>query len=557
MIRRAALALVLFQQVALAGPLVGGRRGMVASTSEPASRAGLSILEKGGNAVDAAIAVALALAVTWPAGGNIGGGGFMLLRRSDGNAEVIDYRERAPLAATRDMYLDPKGNVIPGASTVGYRAIAVPGTIAGLMLAHQRHGSLPWKELVEPARKLAADGFVLNWATIVSLRRAGELLAKFPESKRIFLRDGRPFQVGDRLVQPELAATLRLLQNDPHDFYTGATAKKLVDDIRANGGIVTAQDLAEYSAVVRKPLEGHYRGYTLLTMPPPSSGGAVLLEMLHMLEKFPVGKLGHNSADELHLLVEVMRRAFADRAAYMGDTDFVKVPIAGLLDPRYAAAQAATIDLAHATPSAKVKPGDPLRYESPETTHFVVVDGKGNAVSNTYTLNALYGCGATARGTGILLNDEMDDFTSKPGVGNMFSLIQSEANAIAPKKRPLSAMTPTMVLKEGKLALALGSPGGPTIINTVLQVIVNVVDFGMSVAEAVAAPRIHHQWMPDTIAWEPFGLNKDTRAELEKRGHKFADVARPLGDAQAVAVDAEGDLLGASDPRQGGIPVGY
>ncbi len=541
-----------------AGPLAGARHGMVASSSELASRVGVAVMERGGNAVDAAVAVALALAVTWPVAGNLGGGGFMLLRRSDGRAEVIDYRERAPLAATRDMYLDARGNVIPDASVTGYRAVAVPGTVAGLALAHQRHGRLPWRDLVEPARRLAADGFPLTLANVNMVRRAAATLARFPESRRLFLRDGKPPAPGDRLVQPELAATLARIAEDPRDFYTGETAKRLVADIAANGGIVTAKDLAGYEPTLRKPLEGHYRGYTVLTVPPPSSGGAVLIEMLNMLEKRPVAPLGHNSADEIHLLVEVMRRAFADRAAYMGDTDFVKVPIAGLTDPRYADAVAATIDPARATPSASVKAGAPGRFEPTETTHFTVIDGDGNTVSNTYTLNNLFGCGATAKGTGVVLNDEMDDFTSKPGVPNMFGLIQGEANAIAPRKRPLSAMTPAIVLKDGKVRFAVGSPGGPTIINTVLQVLVNVIDFGMDIAQAIAAPRVHHQWMPDAILWEPFGLSKETRAELARRGHKLADEPRPMGDAEGIAVDPlDGTRYGGADPRSGGVAVGY
>jgi len=551
------LSIALAGSTAHAGPLVGARHGIVASTNPLASRVGADVLARGGNAVDAAVAVAFALAVTWPAAGNLGGGGFMLIRRSDGRAEVIDYRERAPLAAARDMYLDSRGNVVPEASTVGLRAAGVPGTVAGLALAHRRHGALPWRDLVEPARRLAQDGFALDLANVVMLRRGAALLARFPESARLFLRDGKPPMVGDPLIQADLAQTLARISRDPRDFYTGETSRLLLEEMAANGGIITAKDLAGYEPTIRKPLEGQYRGFTILTMPPPSSGGAILLEMLHMLEKRPIGALGHNSADEIHLLVEVMRRAFADKAAYMGDTDFVKVPINGLINPQYADSLAQTIDMARATPSAQVKAGLPSRFEAPETTHFTIIDKDGNVVTNTYTLNGLYGCGATVKGTGVLLNNEMDDFTSKPGAPNMFGLVQGEANAIAPGKRPLSAMAPTIVLKDGKVRFALGSPGGPTIINTVLQVIINVIDFDMDISQAIAQPRFHHQWLPDAILWEPFGVSKETRAELERRGHRFADKPMAIGDAQAIAVDPrDGTRQAASDPRQGGIPVG-
>jgi gamma-glutamyltranspeptidase/glutathione hydrolase len=540
-------------------PVQRAEHAVVASVSEIASRVGVEVMRRGGNAIDAAVAVALALAVTWPEAGNLGGGGFMLIRRADGRAEIIDYRERAPLAATRDMYLDEKGNVIKGLSTVGYKAVAVPGTVAGLALALHRHGRMKWADLVEPARKLAAEGFILSSFAANSLKANATLLRKFPESRRIFLRNGEFYKQGERFVQPELAATLaRLKQYGPREFYEGETARLIVKDMKANGGLITARDLKEYEPTVRQPLKGSYRGCEILTMPPSSSGGAALLEMLNMLERYNLTAFGHNSADEIHLLVEVMRRAFADRARYMGDADFAKVPVAGLISKEYAARLSQSIDLKRATPSSSIQPGRPAEYEPSETTHFTIVDGEGNVVSNTYTLNNSYGSGVTAKGTGVLLNDEMDDFTSKPGVPNMYGLIQSEANQIAPRKRPLSAMTPTIVLKDGKVWFALGSPGGPTIINTVLQVIVNVIDFGMDLGQAIAAPRFHHQWLPDEIRWEPFWADPDARAALEKRGHRFAGEPRNIGDVHAIMIDPQsGVRLGVSDFRRGGLSIGY
>jgi gamma-glutamyltranspeptidase/glutathione hydrolase len=516
-------------------------------------------MERGGNAIDAAVAVGLALAVTWPAAGNLGGGGFMLIRRSDGSNEIIDYRERAPLAATRDMYLDKDGAVIKNASTVGHRAVGVPGTVAGLALALKRHGKLRWADVVEPARRLAAEGYILNRHTAASLWSGTDILCRFPASRKIFIRDGKLYEEGERFVQQELAATLgRLKDRGPREFYDGVTARLIVDEMKANQGLITAQDLRDYEPTIRKPLKGDYRGYEILTMPPPSSGGAALIEMLNMLEQSNVSALRHNTAAEIHLLVETMRRAFADRAEFMGDADFVKVPVAGLTSKKYAADLARTVDPDRATPSSDVRAGRPAGYESTDTTHFTVVDQEGNVVSNTYTLNESFGSGVTAAGTGVLLNNEMDDFTSKPGVPNAYGLLQGEANAIAPRKRPLSAMTPTVVLKDGKLYFAIGSPGGPTIINTVLQVIVNIIDFGMNIQQAIDAPRIHHQWMPDRVRWEPFGLNADTRAILERKGHVFAAKPGKIGDVEGVMIDqVTGMRLGASDPRQGGVPAGY
>jgi gamma-glutamyltranspeptidase/glutathione hydrolase len=564
MLKRVLLPLLLLLAVTLqaaAPEPVRAPHVMVASTSEIASKVGADVMKKGGNAVDAAVAVSLALAVTWPSAGNLGGGGFMLIRKADGTAEALDYRERAPLAATRDMYLDANGNVVKGLSTEGYKAVGVPGTVAGLALAHQRHGKLKWAELVEPARKLAAEGFPVGYHLARSLRSNStqKKMSAFPESQRIYQRNGKYYEMGERFVQPELAATLMRIRDKGRDgFYKGETARLIVADMRAHGGIVTAEDLAGYEPTIRKPLTGSYRGYDIITMPPPSSGGIALIEMLHMLEPYDLKALGWHSSQEIHLTTEVERRAFADRAQFLGDTDFVKVPVTALISRAYAEKRRTDIDMAHASTSAEVGAGNPAPYESAETTHFTIVDAEGNVVSATYTLNDSYGSGVTAKGTGFLLNNEMDDFTSKPGVPNDYHLIQGEANAIQPKKRPLSSMTPTIVLKDGKVAFAIGSPGGPTIINTVLQVMLNVIDFGMDIQEAIAAPRFHHQWLPDELFWEERGINVDTRQALERMGHKFRELPGSLGDAQGIAIDpASGMRMGASDPRLGGVPAGW
>lgn len=563
----AVVFLVALPIIAASPEPVRARNAMVASTSEIASRAGAEVMRKGGNAVDAAVAVGLALAVTWPSAGNLGGGGFMLIRKADGTTEAIDYRERGPLAATRDMYLDANGKVIPGLSTEGYKAVGVPGTVAGLALAHKRHGKLKWEDVVEPARKLAAEGFVVNFHLARSLRSQStrEKMKQFAESRRIYQRDGRFYEMGETFVQPELASVLARIKSNPRDFYEGETAKLLVSDIQAGGGLITLDDLRTYEPTIRKPLRTTYRGYEILTMPPPSSGGIALIEMLNMLEAYDLKAMGWHSSQYVHTVVEVMRRAFADRAQFLGDADFVKVPVSALMSRDYANERRKSIDPQHASSSRDAGAGNPAPYESPETTHYTIVDQDGTVVSTTYTLNDSYGAGVTAKGTGILLNNEMDDFTSKVGVPNDYGLIQGEANAIAPKKRPLSSMTPTIVLKDGKPAFAIGSPGGPTIINTVLQVILNVIDFNMDIQQAISAPRFHHQWLPDQIAWEEFDLQPDTRKALEAMGHTFRDIPGPnrntpgmIGDAQGVAIDpTTGMRLGASDPRLGGVPVGW
>jgi gamma-glutamyltranspeptidase / glutathione hydrolase len=554
---------------------VEAKHGMVASVHDLASEAGVEILKKGGNAVDAGVAVGLALTVVYPFAGNIGGGGFMMIHLADGRAVAIDYRETAPAASGRDMYLGPDGNVLkpgPGSSTVGWRASGVPGSVAGFALAQQKYGSgkVSWADVCEPARRLAADGFVLSQGTAANLKAYAKLLSQFPESKRIFLADGAFHEAGTLWRQPDLAAVFaRLQKNGPREFYEGETARLIADAMAKNGGTITLADLKGYAAVERKPLRGTYRGHEIVTMPPPSSGGIALLQMLGMLETHDVAKLGANSAAKFHLFIEVMRRAFRDRAEFLGDPDFVNVPTAGLLDRAYIAGLMKNFNPAKATPSDGLAPGNPagwtpikvsqiddhrarLAAESTETTHYSIVDAAGNAVSNTYTLNGGYGSGVTIPGTGILMNNEMDDFTSKIGVKNMFGLLQGPANAIAPGKRPLSSMTPTFVLKDGALLLVTGSPGGPTIINTVLQVITNVIDHQMPVMQAVEFPRFHHQWQPNTISHDRFSMSPDTSALLTAMGHSLNERPNVVGgDAETVMIDPETKLrLGAADPRK-------
>jgi len=543
---------------------VRARHGMVASTNEVASRVGVDIMKRGGNAVDAAIAVAFALAVTHPAAGNLGGGGFMMIRLKNGTTTTIDYREMAPAAAHRDVYLDKNGKLIEGegGSLVGYRAAGVPGTVRGMELALKKYGSgkLSWAQLIEPARRLAGAGFTVTYSLARSLENSHEYLSKYPETNRIYLKNGAFYREGELFRQPELAATFARLQRfGPNDFYQGETARLIVADMKRHNGLMTMDDLRGYVVKERTPLRGNYRGYEIISMPPPSSGGAVLIQMLNILEGFDFQKLEANSSNRYHLMAEAMRRAFADRAEYMGDSDFVKVPVAGLIDKAYAATLRATINPERASTSAEVRAGRPAGYESEETTHFTVVDAEGNAVSNTYTLNNSYGSAAVAKGTGMLLNDEMDDFAAKPGTPNLYGLIQGERNAVAPRKRPLSAMTPTIVLrKDGSLWFTVGSPGGPTIINTVLCIITDVIDYEMNIQQAIDAPRIHHQWLPDELVGEPFGLSGDTQRALTARGHTLAKL-RYLGDAEGIMIEEKtGMRLGATDPRRSdGQAIGY
>src|SRR5438094_3775983 len=543
---------------------VRARHGIVASTNEVASKVGVDIMKRGGNAVDAAISVAFVLDVTHPAAGNLGGGGFMMIRLKDGRATAIDYREMAPAAATRNIYLDKDGKVIEGdgGSIEGYRAAGVPGTVRGMELALKKHGShrLTWSQLIEPARTLAVNGFKVTYTLGRGLRGNKDYLSKYPETKRIYLNSGKFYNEGDVFRQPDLAATFaRLQQRGANEFYEGQTARLIVDDLKRHNGLITLEDMRGYVAKERATLRGNYRGYEIISMPPPSSGGAVLLEMLNILEGYDLKKMDSASSERYHFMTEAMRRPFADRAEYMGDTDFVKVPVAGLTDKKYAAQLRNTINPDRASSSEQVRAGKPVGYESDETTHFTVVDAEGNAVANTYTLNNSYGSAVVAKGTGVIMNDEMDDFAAKPGTPNLYGLIQGERNAVAPHKRPLSAMTPTSVLrKDGSFWFTVGSPGGPTIINTVLDVITNVIDYGMNIQQAIDAPRIHHQWLPDELVSEPYGLSGDTQKALVARGHRLAK-PRYLGDCEGIMIEEKtGMRLGATDPRRSdGLAIGY
>jgi gamma-glutamyltranspeptidase/glutathione hydrolase len=527
---------------------------MVVSQEPNATDVGVAVLRSGGNAVDAAVAVGFALAVTYPGAGNVGGGGFLLARFADGRATFLDFREAAPQAATRDMYLDDKGNPTRDSLT-GWRAAGVPGTVRGLELAHRKYGRRPWAELVRPAIELAARGFEIGHAEARSLRRAGDLLGRFPESKRIFLRDGRFLEPGERLYQPDLAAVLRRIAGQgASDFYEGVTARRLVEEMAAHGGLITADDLRRYEAIERKPLEGAYCGYRILTAPPPSSGGVGLLQMLGVLEPGTWAQAGMGSAAAIHYVAETMRRYYADRSEHLADPAFHRVPVSGLLAPGYLAAIRSSIDAARATPSDQVRPGTPAAGEPAETTHVSIVDAEGNAVAFTYTINGGYGSGVTVPGLGFLLNNEMDDFSAKPGVPNLFGAIGGAANAIEPKKRPLSSMTPTILLRDGQLYLVAGAPGGTRIITGVLQVILNVVDFGRNIQDAIDAPRFHHQWRPDKLFLER-GLSPDTIAILQRMGHSVEETGS-VANVQAI-LSGEGWLQGGWDGRATGKAAGY
>ncbi|HLM80605.1 MAG TPA: gamma-glutamyltransferase [Terriglobales bacterium] len=550
---------------------------IVTSVHELASRAGVEMLRSGGNAIDAAVATGFALAVVHPQAGNLGGGGFLLLRNATGETHFIDFREKAPAAATANMYLDAQGNVIPesskDSSVVGYKSIGVPGSVAGLVYAEKQYGKLSIEKVMAPAIKFARDGFPLAYEDTQALKD-DDYLAQFPESKRIFLRDGNHYQPGELFKQPELARTLERLAKDPDTFYHGAMARELAAAIRKGGGLVTAEDLAAYEVKEREPIRGSYRGYDIISAPPPSSGGVALVEILNILEGYDLAKSGNRSADAIHLEAEAFRRAFYDRADFMGDPDFTKVPVAQLIDKKYAAAWRDSIDPNHASVSTDLKRPSifselervaqlrPTPIREPEnTTHYSVVDAEGNAVSVTTTLNDAFGSRVTAEGLGFLLNDEMDDFAAKQGVPNIYGLIQGPANAVGPGKRPLSAMTPTIVLrkdalKEGKLFLVLGSPGGPTIITTVANILIGVVDFSLDIEEAVDAPRFHHQWLPDQILVED-RLSPDTMNLLRSKGHKL-NVEHFWGDGECIMIDPKtGERLGASDGRNNGKAVGY
>lgn len=533
---------------------VRAKHGMVVTVEPHATEVGVKVLEAGGNAVDAAVAVGFALAVTHPGAGNIGGGGFMLLRLADGRTTFIDFRERAPLGASRDMYVGADGKATRE-SMVGYRASGVPGTVRGMEYAWQKFGSKKWAELVAPSAELASKGYALTDAEAQSMHGAARGLTPYADSNRIFLRNGKFYEMGETFVQADLGRVLdRIARLGAKDFYEGETASMLAKDQKEHGGLITLDDLKQYKAIERKPLTGQYRGYEIVTAPPPSSGGVGILQMLGVLEGTDFAKAGAGSAKSVHYMTEAMRHFFADRSQNLGDPDFIKVPLSSMLDPKYLVKIRSAIDPEKATPSAQVKGTIFTGHESEQTTHYTIADAQGNVVAVTYTLNDQYGNKITAKDLGFLLNNEMGDFASQPGVADNTGRILGEADAIAPRKTPLSSMTPTIVLHDGKPFLALGSPGSQTIINTVLETIVNVIDWKMNVQEAVNWPRFHHAWMPDTLTMEP-GYSPDTIALLQKWGYTVR-VGQRQGDCDAILF-SDGWLEGAADPRTGGLAKGY
>ena len=533
--------------------------GMVASQEARATNLGVGILRQGGNAIDAAVAVGFVLAVTLPRAGNLGGGGFMLIHHSDsGETFALDYREKAPAKAERDLFLGPDGELDKVKARFSHLSVGVPGTVAGLIEAHRRFGSLPLGTVMSPAILLASKGFKVTPELAMNLKKQRKRLGKWPATAAIFFKPGlKPYQEGDTLVQTDLARSLsRIAATGGKDFYSGVTSSAIVSEMKRHGGLIDLKDLAAYRPIWRRPVEGVYKGHQILSMPPPSSGGIHLVQMLNMLENFPLSKYGHNSVNSIHLLAEVMKRAYADRAAHLGDPKFWSVPIQGLISKEYARKLASLIYLDRATPSKTISHGNPIPYESNETTHYSVMDNQGNVVSNTYTLNFSYGTGIVVAGTGILLNNEMDDFSSKPGVPNAYGLVGGKANAIQGGKRPLSSMTPTIVFKDGKPWLATGTPGGSRIITMVLQLLLNVIDHGMDIARATAALRVHHQWLPDKLFVER-RLNPDILKHLRQRGHSVV-ISRLAGSMQSVMASPNGGFQGASDwRRSGALAAGY
>ncbi|PHI28531.1 Gamma-glutamyltranspeptidase precursor [Budvicia aquatica] len=564
------VALLLFWQGSVAAQVVSygveedifhpvyAKNGMVASVNSIATRVGVDVLERGGNAVDAAVAVGYVLAVTHPQAGNIGGGGFMLLRTKDGKTTAIDFREMAPSKASRDMFLDEKGNADSKKSLTSHLASGVPGTVAGFAMATEKYGTMPMSDLIQPALALAKDGFPVNQTLADDLVQYGrEVLLNNDHSRAIFFKSGDvPWSKGEILIQTDLAASLDLIAKQGVDaFYKGPIADQIANEMEKNGGLITKADLAAYKAVERQPVSGTYRGYEVYSMPAPSSGGIHIIQILNILENFDLKSMGQNSADAIHVMSEAMKFAYADRSEYLGDPDFVTVPVGALTSKEYAKSLAAKIDMNKARPSSEIRPGKLAPYESDQTTHYSVVDSQGNAVAVTYTLNTNFGSGIVAGSSGILLNNQMDDFSAKPGVPNVYGLIGGEANAVQAGKRPLSSMSPTIVTKDGQVFLATGSPGGSRIITTVLQIVLNTLEFNMNIAEATNAPRIHHQWLPEEIRIEK-GISPDTIRLLEKKGHKVS-VKPTMGSTQSIVVTPEG-LFGAADPRtKDALAAGY
>ena len=563
-----ALFLALFQfnaQGASKAP-VAAENGMVVTAQHKATHVGVDILKAGGNAVDAAVAVGYALAVVYPAAGNLGGGGFMTIQLADGSKTFLDFREKAPLLATRNMYLDRDGNVVKGLSTYGHLAVGVPGTVSGMEMALAKFGTMKRSKLLAPAIKYAREGFVLDQGDIDMLITATEAFKKDKASAAIFLNKGEPFQVGQKLVQKDLAQTLRLISDKGADgFYKGPVGAAIVASSWAGDGIIMQADLDQYQTRELEPIECMYRGYGIVSAPPPSSGGVIICEILNILEGYPLKELGFRSAQAVHYQIEAMRHAYVDRNSYLGDPDFVDNPLARLLDKDYAAKIRKVIDSDEAGVSQDIKSGV-APHEGTNTTHYSIIDKWGNAVSVTYTLNGWFGAKVTAAKTGVLLNNEMDDFTSKVGVPNLYGLVQGEANVIAPGKRPLSSMSPTIVTKDGKPVMVLGTPGGSRIITSVLHTIINVIDYGMNVQEAVDAPRFHQQWLPDVTFVEPYALSPDTYKILEGWGQKFRYVS-PTNHLAAILAGApslDGEpvgknrYFGANDPRRNtGLALGY
>ncbi len=530
---------------------VTGSQGMVVTSHTLATEVALEVLKGGGNAMDAAVTAGFALAVTQPRSGNIGGGGFMLYGPGDGsNVEAIDYREKAPAGATEAMFQDDGGNVIQNRSRFTRKAAGVPGTVAGLALALERHGTLTLKQALAPAIRLARKGFIVPARFTEGLEQARERLTRWPATLETFYKEGGiAWQPGERFVQPDLANTLeRIATHGIRDFYQGETAELIVAEMQRNDGLITLEDLRNYQPAIREPIHGTYRNHDIYSMSPPSSGGTHIVQILNILEGYSMAELGHNSAAGIHRMAEAMKRAYADRATYLGDTDFVDVPLAGLTSKGYANNLRKGIATDRARPSSGIQEGTPAAYESPETTHFSIVDRWGNAVSNTYTINFSYGSGITVAGAGFLLNNEMDDFSAKPGVPNAYGLIGGEANKIAPEKRMLSSMSPTIVRRDGQNYLVAGSPGGSRIITTTLQVLLNVIDHRMNIQSAVNAPRIHHQWLPDEIRMEQ-GISPDTVELLEAMGHKVV-IDRAMGAIQSILINNDGELHGGADPRR-------
>ena len=530
---------------------VTGSQGMVVTSHTLATEVALEVLKEGGNAVDAAVTAGFALAVTQPRSGNIGGGGFMLYAPGDGSkVEAIDYREKAPAGATETMFQDDSGNVVQNSSRFTHKAAGVPGTVAGLALALEQHGTLTLKQALAPAIKLARDGFIVPARFTEGLEQARDRLARWPATLETFYKeDGSAWQAGERFIQPDLANTLeRIAIHGIRDFYQGETAKLIVAEMQRHDGLITMEDLRNYQPAIREPIHGIYRGHNIYSMSPPSSGGTHIVQILNILEGYSMAELGHNSAAGIHRMAEAMKLAYADRATYLGDTDFIEVPLEALTSKDYAIELRESISVDKARPSSEIQAGTPAAYESPETTHFSIVDRWGNAVSNTYTINFSYGSGITVAGAGFLLNNEMDDFSAKPGVPNAYGLMGGEANKIAPEKRMLSSMSPTIVRRGGKNYLVAGSPGGSRIITTTLQVLLNVIDHGMNIQSAVNAPRIHHQWLPDEVRMEQ-GISHDTIELLEEKGHKVV-IDRAMGAIQSILINNDGELHGGADPRR-------